>query len=557
MTFLPIVSRELRLSSRRRGTYWLRCLLALAALVIWFFLLVVSRSSMPPARRAEMLFGVMSMLSFAFCLLAGVFLTADSVSEEKREGTIGLLFLTDLKGYDVVLGKLIATSLHAFYGFFAILPLLGLPLLMGGVTEGQFWRVGLALLTTLLVSLSIGILISTLCREARQAMATTLFLLLLLGGGLHCIVWLQAWLFKSSGSLFLLWASPANLLSQAFDQNFALFRFGRPEFWYTFFTLAILGLGSLAVASFYLPHAWREKASGARSGEAAGWRWRWRFGGFERRACRRPLLVENPFHWLATRDRLQAAGVWIAVVPLFCAWLSLFAGSFAMTRGIWQMWFSLSLLAAFGLHQALKIATAFEACRRLSEDRLSGALELLLVTPLTVGQILTGQSRALWRIFSAPMLLVFSANVALFWRIMFFKRQDLPPEAIATFSAALLGGGLLLLLDFRALGWVGMSLAVQGKRYHRALLGTLARVMLGPWLAIFFTFLLGSSGALRFSNWDPLVFVIIWLSFAVVCDVIFAERARTKLELEFRTICAQTNDPAPSIFLRSPPALAH
>ena len=44
-----------------------------------------------------------------YCLLSGVWFTADCLSEEKREGTLGLLFLTDLKGYDVVFGKLVAT----------------------------------------------------------------------------------------------------------------------------------------------------------------------------------------------------------------------------------------------------------------------------------------------------------------------------------------------------------------------------------------------------------------------------------------------------------------
>ena len=52
-----------------------------------------------------MLFTVLNAIAFIFCLLAGVFLTADCLSEEKREGTLGLLFLTSLKGYDVVLGK--------------------------------------------------------------------------------------------------------------------------------------------------------------------------------------------------------------------------------------------------------------------------------------------------------------------------------------------------------------------------------------------------------------------------------------------------------------------
>ena len=32
-------------------------------------------------------------------------MTADCLSEEKREGTLGLLFLTDLRGYDIVVSS--------------------------------------------------------------------------------------------------------------------------------------------------------------------------------------------------------------------------------------------------------------------------------------------------------------------------------------------------------------------------------------------------------------------------------------------------------------------
>ncbi|HQU46125.1 MAG TPA: hypothetical protein PK867_25150, partial [Pirellulales bacterium] len=42
-------------------------------------------------------------------------LTADCISSERREGTLGLLFLTDLRGHDVVLGKLVVAGLGAFY----------------------------------------------------------------------------------------------------------------------------------------------------------------------------------------------------------------------------------------------------------------------------------------------------------------------------------------------------------------------------------------------------------------------------------------------------------
>jgi hypothetical protein len=48
--------------------------------------------------RAQALFYTISGLTFAYSLLAGTGATADCLSEEKRDGTLGLLFLTDPKG---------------------------------------------------------------------------------------------------------------------------------------------------------------------------------------------------------------------------------------------------------------------------------------------------------------------------------------------------------------------------------------------------------------------------------------------------------------------------
>src|SRR5256885_5281345 len=61
------------------------------------------------------LFRALFGFAFVYCLFIGARLTADCLSEEKREGTLGLLFLTDLKGYDVVFGKLAATSVNSIY----------------------------------------------------------------------------------------------------------------------------------------------------------------------------------------------------------------------------------------------------------------------------------------------------------------------------------------------------------------------------------------------------------------------------------------------------------
>lgn len=66
-------------------------------------------------------------------------LTADSLSRERREGTLGFLFLTDLQGY-VVAGKLAGLALIPLHGLLATFPIAALTLCLGGVTAGEFWR---------------------------------------------------------------------------------------------------------------------------------------------------------------------------------------------------------------------------------------------------------------------------------------------------------------------------------------------------------------------------------------------------------------------------------
>src|SRR6187431_2711871 len=179
MTFLPIVGRELRVAARRRGTYWTRFYAALVAIVVSAAVCGFLRES-PPDQLGPALFLPIAVMLFGFCLFAGMWNTADCVSEEKRDGTLGLLFLTDLRGYDVVLGKLVATSLLWFYGLLAVFPVLAMSMLLGGVAPGEFWRTLLAMVNLLFVSLAVGLVISAISRNERRAMAgagLTLFLL--------------------------------------------------------------------------------------------------------------------------------------------------------------------------------------------------------------------------------------------------------------------------------------------------------------------------------------------------------------------------------------------
>src|SRR5437867_5209213 len=180
MTFLPIVDRELRVAARRPATHRVRVFAAMAVIGFGFVTLASAPSGAPPHQVGKTIFAMETVVAFSFCLLSGVFLTADCLSVEKREGTLGLLFLTDLRGFDVVLGKLAATSVQSVYGILAIFPMLGLPLLMGGVSSGEFARVMLALLLALALSLTVGMFLSAVVRDTRQSMAGTFGILVFL-----------------------------------------------------------------------------------------------------------------------------------------------------------------------------------------------------------------------------------------------------------------------------------------------------------------------------------------------------------------------------------------
>src|SRR5437588_7488784 len=103
MIFLPIVGRELRVAARRHATHSIRLWIALGAMTLGVFFFIAS-PGLSGEELAKRIFTAVAGLAMIYCLASGRLLTADCITSEKREGTLGLLFLTDLKGYDVVCG---------------------------------------------------------------------------------------------------------------------------------------------------------------------------------------------------------------------------------------------------------------------------------------------------------------------------------------------------------------------------------------------------------------------------------------------------------------------
>jgi ABC-type Na+ efflux pump permease subunit len=542
MTLLPIVDRELRVASRRGATYWTRFTAGLLAIVVGTFVWTFAVRQ-APRETGMTLFIALTVVAYVYSLLAGALSSADSVSEEKREGTLGLLFLTDLRPFDIVLGKLAASSLTAIYGMLALFPVISVPLLLGGVTGAEFWRVVLVCLNNLFLSLSLGLLASALSKDERKATGLTILLMLLLTAGVPALVAWAASEVRPGHPLYdllhhrpwpLLIPSPGFSCVFAFEAPHAdMLRTAKTNWW-------MVGLGvqhgigwlALALTAWILPRVWRDKAATPKAERRALHLRNWALGTPEMRLpFRRKLLAANPFYWLAARDRFQSALVWV--------WIG--AGMIVWAIGIWEngrQWFdpAVYIMTALCAHTLFKGWVAIEASKRLSSDRRSGALELLLSTPLSVQEILRGQWLALRRQFGPAIALVVLVD-ALFLIAGLHDVHGEQGEWIFVWVA----GISVFLLDLVALALVSMWLSLSSRKSGQAGISALVLVCVLPWFFFStistFIFILEEVLGLRmFPNLSENFFTGMWWLLSVGTDVVLISWAYRRLTRDFRAV---------------------
>jgi hypothetical protein len=537
MTFLPIVERELRVASRRQFTYWFRLVAAAFALLIFGAMLSISMFTPGmPWSAGQIQFSVLKWLAFVFACSAGVFLTSDALSEEKREGTLGLLFLTDLRGFDVVLGKLMSHSLQAFYGLVAALPILALPLLIGGVSGSQFGQALLVICNTLFLSLAIGMFVSSISREVMKAMNAAVLISLLFLIGLPWVdLGLAGWesvKFKCIVSV----ASPGYLFSHEDSL--------RPgDFWFQLGLQHLLGWIFLALACLCIPHAWQERSTTVKGPRQSLARW-WRYGGQRARlALRRKLLDKNPVLWLALRDRWMNRLVWTVLIVAF--------GS--ILWNLYLYWDSSQFNnTGNSLHALLVLALVLwigsQACRLFVDAMRNGAMELILVTPITPEQIVRGQWKALLRTFLIPALLVLGLNIAnqIETIRIFAKSMASTPGAVSNnFSweayqiVSLVSSILTLSGDLVAMAWFGMWMGMTSRKTSIAVLKTICFVCVLPWIASIFVQIAGMGLLARAGKWPFWLSSVISSIFELAKNVVFIVWARQRLLTRFREMAAQ------------------
>jgi predicted anti-sigma-YlaC factor YlaD len=394
MTIVPIIEREVRLRARSRVTYWSRFAVALVGTVLCVQQLLVSGFVGMTGAVGLHVFNEMVAYVFLLCCVACL-LAAEAISSERREGTLGLLFLTRVRDYDVVLGKFASLGAACLFPLAGLLPALVIPVLAGGVSAGEACRKGAGLLATLLFALAAG-----LCGAAAAAQrfrAACAAILIVMGTVLvpfFCFSHPTGGPWHVAGLL-----SPLVLMVAAGATSYQT---APGYYWGGLGTIGAVGCLLLLGAGLLL-----RRSVGREGGsevlrppptpeklerEVGLGRWR-------------PAKEEaGPIEWLAYRQHGMSFVVWgTAVVTLaFSRWVAL-AGKPTGGGGAPSFWL---LVWPFGLVAAVVGggAVAWVATRFFASVRRTGELELLLPTPVGAETIVADQWRVLRRMFAWPVL---------------------------------------------------------------------------------------------------------------------------------------------------------
>ncbi|MDB6032313.1 MAG: family transporter protein [Verrucomicrobiales bacterium] len=493
-----------------------------AAFLICFWMLVVLTEGAwrTSTMAGQQLFRILFGFAFAYVLGAGMRATASSLSRERKDGTLGLLFLTDLKGYDIVFGKLAGTALDVFYSTVAILPVLAIPILMGGVTAQDFALSTLVLLATLFFSLTAGMLASSFSRDERESLNTAFLIVLVFVLVLPVTVSVVN---LSSVKLpaFLTMASPGMLA-------FAAATNATGEFWKALLGVHALSWIFLLASNRFVARVWQDKP---RSGWRLAWQeWKRTFtlGNPEvRRRLRRVLLSRNPIHWLGSRERQHKWNDWNYLAGM----LAVLVYALVLERSF----FSISTLPLLYITTAiLKYWVASAASHSFAAGRSNGTLELILSTPLEMTEILHGHWLSLLHQFRYP----FVAFAGFETIVMVAGAIQMPKngEGVHAWIFAHVANILLLMADSYTLVWAGLWQAMIKKSPQAATSAAVARVLILPWLGLgaLMMFCLPMIAASA-----GMAIIAPWLLMGVVVDIVITQSSKGRLEREMRSAASE------------------
>ncbi len=183
----PIFAREFQTVPRKTAHYvarstsigllWMIGLTAWQAAIGWHRTALLGETS----RFGLLLFQIFCYVLLTLLVFFAALSAASTVAQEKDRRTFVLLLLTDMRDYEIVLGKILGSLLPIGLLLLGAVPVLAMLLLLGGIDPEQVVQAVLILAATVVASGSLGGLVALWRERTFQSLAlSTLFIVLYL-----------------------------------------------------------------------------------------------------------------------------------------------------------------------------------------------------------------------------------------------------------------------------------------------------------------------------------------------------------------------------------------
>ena len=480
------------------------------------------------ARFGVLFFQIITYVELTLLLFFSALSAAGTVSLEKDRRTFVLLLLTDMRDYEIVLGKMLGSLLSIVILLGVTMPVLAMTLLLGGVSAEQVAQAGLVLLATSLAAGSLGGLIALWRERTFQALALSVLTLVLY----LCLV--QA--FGLIGPTTQAWFDPfvalQYVLEPPVDSNSLA-----PAY---VFTLVMLGISVLLNGiGIWKLRKWNPSGepimqSDAPTEEELDKQDRTKAHaapGKARQVWENPILWREIRTFAYGRRPLLVKFAYGIVLALIC-WFAF--GEMNRSGG------RQSFVAAYGLLPVAVLSlllVSAQAVTSITAERDGNSLDLLLVTDLSPREFIFGKlGGILWNTkeFLLPPLLI-----AIYYAVRGALAAPLPASSEANTFLVNLGplacvlGTLIVLLAFGIVLGLHVALRIENSRLSVAhTLGTIFFLSVGTLISIYLIVINGGSLANQLLSFSA----FICLGIGGLWWVLSADRPSPALSLS-ATIC--------------------
>jgi ABC-type transport system involved in multi-copper enzyme maturation permease subunit len=392
---IPRRSRHYVLRAAYLGLLWVLGLTAWQVTVGWNQTATLADNG----RFSLLLFQLLCLVQLALLPFFAGLSAASAISQEKDRRTFILLLLTDLRSYEIVLGKLLGSLLQIGVLLLGMVPVLAMMVLLGGIDPEQVLQATLILAATAVAAGSVGTLVALWRDRTFQALALTVLVMVLYicaVRGLPALAPFFSTGYGVSVEQVQKWLDPLFALQSVLTYRADLPGAGTSAYG---FTLAMFGLSVLiSVWGIVKLRKWNP------SGEPIMQRERPEDEEADRALAHaapgapRPVW-SNPILWREMRTRAYGRRPLLVKLAYFCV-LALVC-YYALTplveiasHSAWDSERGIVPVAAKGLVPITVLSlllVSAQAVTAITTERDTGALDLLLVTDLSPQEFIFGK----------------------------------------------------------------------------------------------------------------------------------------------------------------------